>query len=94
MNKLPKQWKHWLKKYNFKSPYIKNKYLRRYSRSDRCFVFKKGDHLYRVTSSWIIQKSCHISDFDRWANSTLLDLGPVPTIEAEFREMMKGITKV
>lgn len=81
--KLPKQWKYWVKKYNF-GLYKPGRYSQSDFRADDfCYLHKSG-YRYRVNRLGLIDKSCREEDFDRWANSTESNLGEIPQTELEF----------
>lgn len=81
--KLPKQWKHWVRKAGLRVSYTKTR-----SRWNWFTLAGRG-HIWRVNMYGHFQISCPVADFDRWANSSGPAVGTVPKSEAEFLEAVK-----
>lgn len=77
--KLPKQWKHWCKKYGFRTHGLE-KYFRRHG-----WLYLKGHgYCWRVNCFDMFECGNKISEFDRWALCEIVEK-PLPKTEQEFR---------
>lgn len=75
MNKLPKQWNHWLADSHFRDTAPTKKY--------KGLFFKGKNRIWRVVNE-TLQVGEPYAYFDRWANSYVGSV-PIPQTKNEFR---------
>lgn len=84
-NKLPKQWKDWLRAANFTS----------YKARGNIFLFdsKGRGRRWRINCHGQMQCSEVYAEFDRWANSTWITTDGIPKSKEEFLDRVSMMEK-
>lgn len=80
---LPKQWKHWAKKFGLRTYYGHGK--------EGNYDLKGRNRRWRVNCFGDFQCSCPNEYFDRWANSLAATFDGFPKTEKEFMFAVKTL---
>lgn len=87
MIELPRQWLYWCAKAGLKPS------LRSINRKRAGFNLKGHGRRWRVNINGVLQVSCKIAEFDRWANSVEAELPHIPQTEAAFLSAIDQLLK-
>lgn len=88
MSDLPKQWRHWCRTNGLKiSGRRKSKYARQFY---SWYNLVGHDRRWRINDRDMLQRGDTLEDFDRWANSGIIEV-PMPKTKLEFDAAIRAM---